>query len=95
MHNCAQANGAALEGARPPLPSPGDNFPAYVRVLKEAWVYHVVAFLGFGTTLVVFPAVAVLAEPTSESWYIVGRPVIHKVLTIRIWGVHLACLSSR
>ena len=82
MHNCAQANGAALEGALPPLPSPGDNFPAYVRVLKEAWVYHVVAFLGFGTTLVVFPAVAVLAEPSSESWYDIA------------WNTHVFCLHN-
>ena len=27
--------------------------------------------------------------------YTVGRPVIHKVLKIRIWGVPLACLGSR
>ena len=65
--NAQAVGGAALP---PLLPRLGNHdLKAYVRVLKEAWVYHVVAFLGFGTTLVVYPAVAVLAEPTSESWY--------------------------
>ena len=63
--NFVQADATNLR----PLPSLGKyNFASYVQVLKDAWVYHVVAFLGFGTTLVVYPAVAVLAEPTSESW---------------------------
>lgn len=63
--NFVQADATNLR----PLPSLGNhNFAAYIQVLKDAWVYHVVAFLGFGTTLVVYPAVAVLAEPASESW---------------------------
>ena len=92
MHGFAKQ---AVGGVSPPplLPSLGrHDFAAYARVLREGWVYHVVAFLGFGTTLVVYPAVAVLAEPTSEYLYV---PYIDCTLNGSIFHFPLLSVSPK